>query len=184
LSVELFDRLFEKNIVRESGHIRGCFDEYYEDIQISDELRKLLLIEESDNYEIYSQNERNQFLFKLFKHLCLGGQVCQFEETVQPYIDVTKSIYKELISVTKDPNTKAIKTVSYVFKVEAFVSNSLSLSTLFVKLIFSNSKDENNKKYFPNDTIIEQDFCYIIIEPYKRQLVVLYHRFDGIMEYE
>lgn len=127
LSVDIFDRLFEKNIVRESGHIRGCFDEYFEDIQISDELRKLLLIEESDNYEIYSQIERNQFLFRLFKHLCLGGQVCQFEETLQPYIDVTKSIYKDLISVTKDPNTKAIKTVSFVFKVEAFVSKTLEI---------------------------------------------------------
>lgn len=57
----------------------------------------MLLLEESDNYDIYSDLERNQFLFRLFKHLCIGGQVCQFEDNVQPYVDVTKSIYKDLI---------------------------------------------------------------------------------------
>ena len=30
-----------KGIVRESGSIRKCFDEYYEDFVISDELRKV-----------------------------------------------------------------------------------------------------------------------------------------------
>ena len=42
LSVEMFDRLFEKKIVREGGNIRKCLDEYYEDILISDELRKVI----------------------------------------------------------------------------------------------------------------------------------------------
>ena len=97
LSVEIFDRLSQNEIARENGLIRKCLDEYYEDIQISDELRKLLLIEESDNYDMYSKEERNQFLFCLFKHLCLGASVCQFEDNLQPYIDTAKSIYKELI---------------------------------------------------------------------------------------
>jgi hypothetical protein len=41
LSVEIFDRLFERQIVRESGSIKKCLDEYYEEILISDELRKV-----------------------------------------------------------------------------------------------------------------------------------------------
>lgn len=97
MSVEIFDRLIEKGIVREGGSIKKCLDEYFEDIVVSDELRKLLLIEESDNYEIYSDSERNQFLFRLFKHICIGGQVCQYEDNLQPYVDVTRSIYKDLI---------------------------------------------------------------------------------------
>lgn len=97
LSVEIFDKLTDKNIVRESGHIRKCLDEYYEQIVISDELRKVLLLEESDNYEIYSDQERNEFIFRLFKHVAIGGEVCQYEDVIQPYIDVTKSIYKDLI---------------------------------------------------------------------------------------
>lgn len=97
MSVEIFDRLTEKGIVREGGSIKKCLDEYFEDIVVSDELRKVLLIEESDNYEIYSDSERDQFLFRLFKHVCIGGQVCQYEDNLQPYVDVARSIYKDLV---------------------------------------------------------------------------------------
>ena len=58
---------------------------------------QMLLLEESDNYEIYSDQERNEFIFRLFKHICIGGHVCQFEDKIQPYIDATKSIYKDLV---------------------------------------------------------------------------------------
>ena len=30
-------------------------------------------------------------------HLCIGGKICQYEDEIQPYIDVARSIYKELI---------------------------------------------------------------------------------------
>ncbi len=61
------------------------------------------------------------FIFSLFKHFCLGGQVCQYEDEIQPYLDVTKSVYKELISVQKDAETQVIQVVSPVFKIEALV---------------------------------------------------------------
>ncbi len=64
LTVEIFDKFTESDIVRETGAIRKCFDEYYENIIISDELRKVLLLEESDNYEIFSDKERNEFIFR------------------------------------------------------------------------------------------------------------------------
>jgi hypothetical protein len=97
LSVDIFDRLYRGDIVRDNGEIRKCFDEYYEEIQISDELRKMLLIEDSDNYDLYTDKERNEFLFRLFKHLCLGAYCCQFEDEVKPYIEVTRSVYKDLV---------------------------------------------------------------------------------------
>ena len=57
----------------------------------------MLLLEDSDHYDIYSDTERDEFLFRLFKHVCLGGAVCQFEDVVQPYLDTTKALYKDLI---------------------------------------------------------------------------------------
>ncbi len=42
--MEIFDRITEKGIVRESGAIKGCLDEYFEDIVISDELRKVCFL--------------------------------------------------------------------------------------------------------------------------------------------
>lgn len=41
LSMSFFDRLYDNNIVRESGKIVKCFDEAWEDFVISDELRKV-----------------------------------------------------------------------------------------------------------------------------------------------
>lgn len=41
LSMSFFDKLHENNIVRDSGRIVQCFDEYCDDFTISDELRKV-----------------------------------------------------------------------------------------------------------------------------------------------
>ncbi|PIK44303.1 hypothetical protein BSL78_18841 [Apostichopus japonicus] len=100
-SMTFFDRLTDQDVVRESGHIVKCFDDFYEDFTISDELRKMLLLEDSDNYEMYNDAERQEFLFLLFKHICLGGAVCQYEDFIEPYLTTTKVIYKDLVSVAK-----------------------------------------------------------------------------------
>lgn len=38
---------------------------------------QMLLLEDSDNYDLFSASDRDQFLFRVFKHVCLGGPVCQ-----------------------------------------------------------------------------------------------------------
>lgn len=37
----------------------------------------MLLLEESDRYTEFSEEEKGEFLFRLFKHLQLGGRVNQ-----------------------------------------------------------------------------------------------------------
>ena len=37
----------------------------------------MFLMDDSDNYEVYSEEDRTEFLFCIFKHICLGGSVCQ-----------------------------------------------------------------------------------------------------------
>lgn len=39
----------------------------------------MLLDEASDNAELYKAEEKKEFLFCIFQHLCLGGAVNQFE---------------------------------------------------------------------------------------------------------
>ncbi|XP_013418162.1 uncharacterized protein C11orf70 homolog [Lingula anatina] len=158
VSMVFFDRLVDEGIIRESGQIMKCFDDYYDDITVSDELRKMLLIEDSDNYEAYSSAERDEFLFRIFKHICLGGQVCQYEDEVKPYLDMTKNIYKDLVSVQKDPSTKELKVVSQVLQVTA--SNDSGM-------------------HYPCDSEHVQTFAYLIIDPIKRHVTTFYHRFGG-----
>lgn len=57
----------------------------------------MLLDEDSDKYSLYTEDERKEFVFRIFQMLVLGGMLCQFEDTLQPYLDITKSIYKNLV---------------------------------------------------------------------------------------
>jgi len=41
MSMTFFDRLVDNNVVRDSGHIVKCFDDFCDDFVISDELRKV-----------------------------------------------------------------------------------------------------------------------------------------------
>ena len=57
----------------------------------------------------------------------------EYEDEIQPYLDVTKSVYKELVSVRKDPESQKIQVVSPVFKIEALVSNARFLKKKTIK---------------------------------------------------
>ncbi|XP_077197633.1 cilia- and flagella-associated protein 300 isoform X2 [Paroedura picta] len=156
VSMSFFDRLYCEGVVRENGYIVKCFDEYRDEILIADELRKVLLLEDTDHYDLFSYLDREEFLFCLFKHLCLGGTLCQYEEDLGPYLETTKALYKDLVSVQKDPETKEINIVSTVFKVSAYDVHGLC---------------------YPSSSRHEQTFAYLIINPLKRHVYVLYHSF-------
>ncbi|XP_032766807.1 cilia- and flagella-associated protein 300 isoform X1 [Rattus rattus] len=154
LSMSFFQRLYDENIVRESGHIVKCLDSFCDPFLISDELRKVLLMEDSEKYEVFSPVEREEFLFCLFKHLCLGGSLCQYEDVLKPYLETAKLIYKDLVSVRKHPRTKEIQITSSVFKVKAY--DSLGVC-------------------YPSPKEHEQTFSYFVVDPIKRHVNVLYH---------
>ncbi|XP_003219382.2 cilia- and flagella-associated protein 300 [Anolis carolinensis] len=160
VSMSFFDRLYCDGVVRENGNIVKCFDEYHEDILIADELRKVLLLEDSDHYDLFSQSDRDEFLFCLFKHLCIGGALCQYEDELGPYLETTKALYKDLVSVQKGPETKEIKIISTVFKVWAHDAHGLC---------------------YPSSNRHEQNFAYLIVNPLKRHIYVLYHSFGGAL---
>uniref|UniRef100_A0A2K6EFL5 Cilia- and flagella-associated protein 300 n=1 Tax=Propithecus coquereli TaxID=379532 RepID=A0A2K6EFL5_PROCO len=154
LSMSFFNRLYDEDIVRDNGHIVKCLDSFCDPFLISDELRKVLLMEDSEKYEVFSQPDREEFLFCLFKHLCLGGAICQYEDVLNPYLETTKLIYKDLLSVRKHPQTKKIQITSFVFKVTAYDSAGMC---------------------YPSTKNHEQTFSYFIVDPIRRHIHVLYH---------
>ncbi|XP_042362084.1 LOW QUALITY PROTEIN: cilia- and flagella-associated protein 300 [Plectropomus leopardus] len=151
VSMELFDPIYSCGILRPSGHVVKCFHDVYPDY---DELRQMLQEEDSEHYYVVGREERGEFLFRLFKHLCFGGELCQYEDTIDPYINTTKQIYKDLISVQKDPETKKISVVSTVLKVSAYDESGLC---------YPSSREE------------EQTFAYLIVDPFKRHVTLFYH---------
>lgn len=154
-SMSLFNRLKEEGIVRESGSICKCMDELVDGIYISDELRKMILMEDSDNFECYSDSERSEFLFRLFSHLVIGGSVCQYEDFISPYIDVTKSLYKDLICVQKFQDSDKLNIVTKVYKVTG--------------------KDKTGYQAYPSSDDHPQTFAYLLVDPLKRHVSLLYH---------
>lgn len=58
---------------------------------------QLLLEEDSDNYHKISPSDRKEFLFRLFKHVVLGGELCQYEDVIDPYTETAKMMYKDLV---------------------------------------------------------------------------------------
>ena len=114
-----FDFLEDLDIVnKNTGLIKGCMDEWYEGIQLGDKMRQAFLWEDDENYEELQQTKyQNEFIFCLFRFLCLGGGMCQFDDRVGEYMEATKETYKDLVMVAKDAETNEIKTQSFVFKV-------------------------------------------------------------------
>ncbi|KAF4077465.1 hypothetical protein AMELA_G00208310 [Ameiurus melas] len=146
VSLDIFDPIFSSEIVHPSGQIAKCFHEVHLDF---DELRMMLLEEESDNYHVVSPHDRQEFLFRLFKHIVLGGEICQYEDFISPYIETAKTMYKDLVSVQKDSETKMISIVSTILKVSAYDDYGLC---------------------YPSGRDNEQTFAYLCIDPFKRHV--------------
>jgi hypothetical protein len=151
-SLSLFDRLGECGAVRDTGSIQKCFDNYIDDLQIGDKLLELLVDEESENFTVYDDSEREEFLFRIFRHLCIGGGMCQFEDTVGPYLDTTKKLYKDFLAVRKNDETGKAEVVSEAFELRAVKGGGPAL--------------------FPSRS--PYSFCYLVLNPVKRHVVLWY----------
>jgi hypothetical protein len=94
-NMDLFNTLFVNNICTgESGYIQKDFEDYLEGILISDKLKQSLLLEDSENYCIFNEEARNEFLFHIFKRIAIGGSLCQYDDYIGEYLNMTKLFYK------------------------------------------------------------------------------------------
>ena len=152
-NMDLFDPLYENDIVTlDTGYIHQDYDQYVEDITVSDKLKQSLLIEDSEPYGIFSQDQRDEFLFHIFKRIVVGGSLCQYEERIEPYLEMTKDFYKDIVSAAKEPETGKI----YIRSVPVEIL-SIEKSSLY------------RNQFHP------QNFFYVIIDPYQRYVHLWYH---------
>eukprot|EP00055_Hartaetosiga_balthica_P013236 m.67091 g.67091 ORF g.67091 m.67091 type:complete len:259 (-) comp8203_c0_seq1:110-886(-) len=160
ISMEFFDKLYEHGILRENGAIKGCIPEYLDNgMEVHSELTKLILMEESEMYGIFSQSEREEFIFLLFQLMAIGGPLNQYEDSIGPYFDIVKSLYKDCVSVGRNASTKKMHVVASIFK----ISNLGDSCTLF----------PNTTSFHP------QNACYVCVSPTKKTITVLYNAWCG-----
>ncbi|CAM9667347.1 unnamed protein product [Phaeothamnion confervicola] len=111
--MDFLDPLRDGRVASSTGCIRGCYEEELEGgLRVQDKLREMLANPESENADLFSVDQRREFFFHLFRHLAVGGAMCQPEDTIDAYLDATKKLYKELVSVCRDPDAAATAEVA------------------------------------------------------------------------
>ena len=98
--------------------------------------------------------DQNEFLFRLFRHIVVGGSMCQWEDNVRPYLEATRMTYRDLLSVAKDALTGSIRVQSATFQVTALKGEGLSAG------LFGQPSSHH--------------VCFVIIDPAKRTAIVWY----------
>ncbi|GFS88720.1 cilia- and flagella-associated protein 300 [Nephila pilipes] len=154
LSTDIFDRIYDRGIVLQDGTIRKCFEEYINDIVVADELRNMLLIEESDNYSLFKEEERAEFLFRIFQYFCLGGSLNQYEDNIEPYFLTAKTLYKDLVCVRKAGIQKKITIMSKVYKITVF---------------------DDAVPIYPSKKSHQQDFAFVILNSMLNEVIIMHH---------
>lgn len=156
VNMDILDVMYDKEIVsKSSGRIKQDWEEYYEGILLPDKLKSSLVKEEDENFTVWSHDTRREFLFRIFSHIVIGGSLCQYEDYVQEYVNITKAFYKDLVTATKDEDSKQIYIRSLVYEIK-----ELNGHPLF--------KDFN-----------PQNFLYLSIDPYQRTVSLLYNKWEN-----
>ena len=86
-------------------------------VTITDRLREMLFDPESELAEVLPQSLRAELLLQLFELLVLGSGLCQNEDTLLPYIEVAKRLYKDLVAVRRNPSSGTIETATTTIRV-------------------------------------------------------------------
>jgi hypothetical protein len=153
-SMDFFDCL-EKNDIVKAGYIRKDFEDTFQEISICDKLRQALLIEESESYLAFTESDRSEFIYKLFSNIVIGGGMCQYEDMIEPYLNITKMMYKDLISVAKSE------------------SGDLLIQSTVVEIKDIDKANIYKTKDHP------QNFLYLIIDHSQRSVILFYHKWVG-----
>lgn len=141
------------DIVSRTGVIRRCLNEYHNEISIDDLLKKMMVESDNDENNIFTNVERQEFIYHIFRSVVVGGSLAQADENIFSYISATKSIYKGLLAVIKKPsNPNGLEITSRVYQVRC---PAMSHSSLFLTKSSYNS-------------------CYVIVDP-KKRLITAWH---------
>mmetsp|Transcript_42415 Transcript_42415/g.131921 ORF Transcript_42415/g.131921 Transcript_42415/m.131921 type:complete len:260 (-) Transcript_42415:108-887(-) len=149
-SMSFFNKFQDCGAIGKSGHIRGRLDEDCEGVLLHNLIQEVILMEESELYDTFSEQDRKEFLFRILSHLVFGGASNQWEDHVEEYFKVTKEVYKDLLSVRRN-DTGDVEVMSTVASIRSLGEGG---------------------RIFPKDSPL--NFCYVILDPLMRHLRVWY----------
>ena len=83
---------------------------------VSDQLREMLVNEDSENAFLFTDEEKKELLFHLLKVLAVGGAMTQFEDKAAPYIETAKGIYKDFLTVYRNAGSGKVEIANCIFR--------------------------------------------------------------------
>jgi len=158
LRLDFFDRMNDEGGVVRSGDIRKCFDAQCGEVLVSDMLRKLMLDETAEEWDLYSEAERKELIFQVMRRLAIGGGMNQYDDTIEHYLNLTRSLYKDLVAVQKT-STGALQVRSLTFAVHSVDGSSAAL--------------------FPRPSPL--NFCYVTVDPLAKLVKMWYSAWFPMM---
>jgi len=179
-SMDFFDRLSDAGIVvpaeDERLYIRKQLEEIYDGVAVADLLRDCLLNPDSEHSAIFGEADRQELLFRIFKHIVAGGSMSQYEDDAQAYLSAAKGLYKDLVSVGKDAATGKIAVTSFAFAVKGLAAAAGAAASdggrsggagvqAHVQLFPAQKSGHDDGPH---------DVCWVTVHPAKRQCTV-YH---------
>jgi len=94
--------------------------------------------------------------------------MCQYEETLSPYEDVAKAVYKSLVRAKRDGDGNA----AVVTDVYSATEVSFFCGAPNEKNATTGKKKAVSLFPIPNH---RQNFCYLCVDPWRRHVTVWYH---------
>lgn len=141
--MEMFKTLYVKGVVNEETLcIKKCPDVFLDsDITVSDCLRRLFMCSDMEDQsqfiydesydemnECFSEEQQTQYLYLIMKHLSIGGgALCQYEDSFEPYFDLTKQLYKYMVSVQRIHNETNYIVTSDIFRIKSVTRDNMNL---------------------------------------------------------
>merc|ERR1711988_202084 len=72
---------------------------------------------DTEEWDALPDHMPKEFLFGIFRHLVLGGAMCQWEDKIDQYLQSTKLMYKDFVRARKNPETGQIEITTQVYQV-------------------------------------------------------------------
>ncbi|KAG7168535.1 cilia- and flagella-associated protein 300-like [Homarus americanus] len=118
-SMDVFRRLYETEVVKDDGEIVRCPEQYHHDLVLDDNLKKVLVDEGGELWDVLKEADRQQLLLRLFRLVALGGECCQFEDNIHQYLVVTRALYKDLVTPIIENGRIVVKSKAAQIRVKA-----------------------------------------------------------------
>jgi hypothetical protein len=104
-----------------AGRLSQCYESYCQAIRVDDGFRAALFDSDSAAADTVPPSVRRETLFSVLRLLAGGSGLAQADDTLLPYADVAKRLYKDLVAPRRNPHTHAIEVSSAVWQVKSAV---------------------------------------------------------------